>query len=59
VREYDYDTHFGGVYYLFLRGMAPEHPRGTGVFFDRPPRALIDAFDRALRPAASNTEDRP
>ena len=37
--RYDYETHFGGVYYLFFRGMlgpdAPIDP-GPGVFFDRP-----------------------
>jgi len=38
---YDYDIHFGGVYYLFLRGLAPSHESGCGVFFDRPPAELI------------------
>ncbi|HEU5077101.1 MAG TPA: exodeoxyribonuclease V subunit beta, partial [Polyangiaceae bacterium] len=42
--NYDYDRDFGGVHYLFLRGMAPRHPSGTGVFFDRPARALIEAL---------------
>jgi exodeoxyribonuclease V beta subunit len=46
--DYDYDRHFGGVYYLFMRGMAPEHARGTGVFFDRPELALIEALANAL-----------
>ncbi len=40
---YAYASHFGGVYYLFLRGMADESG-DTGVFFDRPPLALIEAF---------------
>ena len=38
---YDYETHFGGVYYLFLRGFARAHPPGCGVFFDRPPAELV------------------
>ncbi len=38
---YDYDVHFGGVYYLFLRGLAQSHAPGCGVFFDRPPAELI------------------
>jgi exodeoxyribonuclease V beta subunit len=42
LRDYDYDRHFGGVYYLFVRGMSREHAKGTGVFFDRPDRALIE-----------------
>lgn len=33
--EYDYQRDFGGVYYLFVRGMRPEKP-GSGVFYDRP-----------------------
>jgi exodeoxyribonuclease V beta subunit len=45
---YDYAQHFGGVYYLFMRGMSPQHPRGTGVFFDRPELALIEALAQAL-----------
>lgn len=44
VPGYDYEQHFGGVYYLFLRGMAPEHPAQTGVFFERPSLALIQAL---------------
>jgi exodeoxyribonuclease V beta subunit len=43
--DYDYERHFGGVYYLFLRGMTPEHP-GQGVFNCRPAQALIEEMDR-------------
>jgi len=32
---YDYQTHFGGVYYIFLRGMDPKDP-SRGIFRDRP-----------------------
>jgi exodeoxyribonuclease V beta subunit len=45
---YDYARHFGGVYYLFMRGMSPDHPRGTGVFFDRPELGLIEALAQAI-----------
>ena len=48
VPGYDYEQHFGGVYYLFVRGMAPEHPVGTGVFADRPSRALVEALSALL-----------
>ncbi len=34
MKDYDYDTHFGGVFYLFIRGMARK--RDTGIFFHRP-----------------------
>lgn len=42
---YDYARHFGGVYYLFLRGMRPETGPDCGVFFARPAEALINALD--------------
>ena len=44
---YDYGRHFGGVYYLFLRGMDPSRA-GNGVFFDRPSQQLIEAADALL-----------
>ena len=34
--DYDYDKHFGGVFYLFLRGIDAEKGPEYGVFFDRP-----------------------
>jgi len=47
IADYDYDRHFGGVYYLFLRGMRPDAGR-NGIYADRPARGLIDALDRYL-----------
>jgi exodeoxyribonuclease V beta subunit len=32
---YDYQTHFGGVFYIFLRGINPNDP-SRGIFRDRP-----------------------
>ena len=43
---YDYDTHMGGVRYLFVRGMVG--PGEHGVFRDRPPAAMIHALDRVI-----------
>ena len=45
---YDPARHFGGVRYLFLRGMSPDHALGTGVFEDAPPPALLEALSMAL-----------
>ncbi|MBR9729236.1 exodeoxyribonuclease V subunit beta [Shewanella intestini] len=42
--QYQYHTHMGGSYYLFLRGMTPSHP-GSGVFYDLPPQQLIEQLD--------------
>jgi exodeoxyribonuclease V beta subunit len=49
LRGYDYDLHFGGVYYLFVRGMSTAHPPGIGVLFERPSRALIEELSEVLR----------
>jgi exodeoxyribonuclease V beta subunit len=46
--DYDYERHFGGAYYLFLRGMDPALGHRCGVFFDRPKRALVEALDHQL-----------
>lgn len=46
--DYDYGTHFGGVYYLFLRGMRPASGPRFGIHFDLPDRDLIDWLDRQL-----------
>ena len=46
--NYDYDRDFGGIYYLFLRGFAPEHAPLCGVFHDRPPRAVVEGVAALL-----------
>ncbi|MCJ5310229.1 exodeoxyribonuclease V subunit beta [Klebsiella pneumoniae] len=43
--DYDYDRHFGGVIYLFLRGMDGQEGR-QGIFTTRPVRPLIDGLDQ-------------
>ena len=43
VPHYDYSRDFGGVFYLFLRGMDGE-PQ-SGVFYDRPSVELITELD--------------
>ena len=41
-REYDYDRHFAGVGYAFLRGAVPGAVDGT--FHARPPRTLVESL---------------
>ena len=43
---YDYRSHFGGAYYLFLRGMHPDRGPSTGVHFSRPDAGLLETLDR-------------
>lgn len=44
IADYDYERHFGGVIYLFLRGMDGQDG-GQGIFTTRPARPLIDGLD--------------
>lgn len=53
---YSYERHFGGVFYLFLRGVRPDwqHAQGPcGVLFDRPSGACMQAFSELFGPAAA------
>ncbi len=44
---YDYETHFGAVHYIFLRGVDPERPE-LGVFNARPPQEMIQKLCNLL-----------
>jgi exodeoxyribonuclease V beta subunit len=48
VPDYDYSRHFGGVFYLFLRGMRPESGPRCGVYFDRPEPHLVADLDETI-----------
>jgi exodeoxyribonuclease V beta subunit len=43
--DYDYERHFGGSYYLFLRALRPGHGNRYGIYFDRPERKCIEQFE--------------
>ncbi len=43
---YTYKKHFGGVLYLFLRGLSLEGD--SGIFYDRPDFAKVEALRRVL-----------
>jgi len=45
--DYTYEQDFGGVFYLFARGMSPRHP-GNGVYFDRPDISVLDELYGSL-----------
>ncbi|WP_224984390.1 exodeoxyribonuclease V subunit beta [Geomonas agri] len=47
IEDYDYDRHFGGIFYLFLRGI---DGTGNGVFADRPPKEFIAELAAVLLP---------
>jgi exodeoxyribonuclease V beta subunit len=43
--NYQYETHVGGAYYLFLRGMSTEAP-GSGIYHILPDKQLIMGLDK-------------
>jgi len=45
--DYSYDKHFGGAFYLFLRGMNREG--SEGIFFDRPDYETIQTLDEYIK----------
>jgi exodeoxyribonuclease V beta subunit len=46
--NYDYDKHFGGVFYIFLRGVDEEKGSDYGIFRDKPAAELIENLSREL-----------
>jgi exodeoxyribonuclease V beta subunit len=50
---YRYEQHFGGIFYIFVRGIDAAHPE-RGVHFSRPTAAFVsDLADTVLLPAGS------
>jgi len=51
--NYQFESHFGGVLYLFVRGVRPRwqdaQQQPCGVWFDRPSAQAIQALDQHLR----------
>ena len=45
---YDYERHFGGVFYLFLRGVDPAQGGDFGIYRDRPTTETIAALSDGL-----------
>jgi exodeoxyribonuclease V beta subunit len=46
--DYSFEAHFGGVFYLYLRGMSPENQHSgesSGVFFDKVDPQYIDLLE--------------
>lgn len=48
VPDYRYETHFGGVIYVFLRGVSAERGEEFGFYRDRPSEALIRELSELL-----------
>ncbi|MCP5077076.1 MAG: exodeoxyribonuclease V subunit beta [Psychromonas sp.] len=51
IANYDYETHIGGVYYTFIRGMQADSE--CGIYFNKPDFALIDGLDKLFNGEAN------
>jgi exodeoxyribonuclease V beta subunit len=48
IPDYRYETHFGGAYYVFLRGVDPALGAGFGIYRMRPSADRMEALRAAL-----------
>jgi len=46
--NYSYEKHFGGVFYIFLRGVDPESGLDYGIYRDLPSPELIGVLREEL-----------
>lgn len=51
IKNYTWETHVGGVFYLFLRGMHKDAGQ-RGIFFNKPSHNFINSLERLLIPTA-------
>ena len=47
IPDYDYGRHFGGVFYIFLRGVSAEHGPRYGIYRAKPSRGVDRIASRA------------
>lgn len=45
--DYDFEKHFGGAFYIFLRGIDPAQP-GQSVYFRRPNRKFVETLSELI-----------
>lgn len=50
VKNYSYENHFGGVYYVFLRGIGANAPKNNGIYFDRLSSNLLEQLRGIFHP---------
>jgi len=48
IPEFSYKRHFGGVFYIFIRGVDPDKGPEFGIYNDIPDKTLVDALLKEL-----------
>ena len=56
IHDYSYEAHFGGVLYLYLRGMHPKQG-DKGVFFDLPDYSIVESLSNYFSSADKLMEE--
>lgn len=46
--DYDYERHFGGIFYIFLRGVDPKIGSEFGIYRKRPSKGFISSLSEQL-----------
>jgi exodeoxyribonuclease V beta subunit len=46
--DYEYAQNFGGVFYIFVRGVDPQKGPEYGIYYDRPPYEIITSLSNYL-----------
>ena len=58
IADYDPQIHLGGVYYLYLRGMSPQAPTHSGVYYREINQQDISALHNTFA-TSTNKEGKP
>jgi exodeoxyribonuclease V beta subunit len=48
IPEFNYERHFGSVFYIFIRGVDPDKGPEFGIYKDIPDKTLVDALLKEL-----------
>ena len=48
IPEFSYERYFGGVFYIFIRGVDPDKGPEFGIYKDIPDKTLVDALLKEL-----------
>ncbi|BFT30036.1 exodeoxyribonuclease V subunit beta [Alteromonas sp. D210916BOD_24] len=59
IADYNCEEHFGGVYYLYLRGMHPQNRSGEGVFFTDITHQELSRLDHIFEHGTSEKKQSP
>ena len=48
IPDFSYERHFGGIFYIFIRGVDPDKGPEFGIYNDIPDKTLVNALLKAM-----------